>query len=71
MFQHLPPANLPGKVLMVFDKKDEFVLRAARNIPRLFSVAVPELNANHLLSFASVLFTQPALNALETRFPEE
>src|SRR5690242_9904880 len=59
-----------GRLLVVVDKKEDMLKRAMRNLSRVCLIDVRELNPADVLRAQQVLLTQPALQALETRFPQ-
>jgi large subunit ribosomal protein L4 len=59
-----------GSVLLVVDKKSDLLRRAVRNLNRINVVDVRELNAWELMVSRKLLFTQSALQALASRFPQ-
>jgi len=63
--------NGSGRGLMlIVDKKDPALLRAARNVAGLCIADAGEVNAWTLLAAKKVLFTKSALDALVARFPK-
>jgi large subunit ribosomal protein L4 len=59
-----------GRLLLVVDKRDDTLARSVRNISRLTMVDVRELNPLALMRAQQILITKPALQALESRFPQ-
>jgi large subunit ribosomal protein L4 len=59
-----------GRILMIVDKREDSWVRASRNITRLTLKDVRELNPWILMTAQHVVFTKPALQALESRFPQ-
>jgi len=59
-----------GRVLLVVDKKTDLLSRALRNVQRVCIMDTHELNAKALMTAHQVVFVQPALQSLESRFPK-
>jgi large subunit ribosomal protein L4 len=59
-----------GRVLLIVDKKTDVLRQALRNLARITLVDTRELNPSILMRAQRLLFTQPALQALESRFPK-
>jgi large subunit ribosomal protein L4 len=59
-----------GRLLVVVDKKADALHRAIRNVSRISVMEVQELNAKALMHAQKIVFTKPALEALESRFPK-
>jgi large subunit ribosomal protein L4 len=66
----LAKAAPQGRVLLVVDKKTDLLIRAIRNLPRLTITDAKSLNPWDLMWTQKVLITKPALQVLESRFPQ-
>ena len=56
------------KVLMADERKDDFLLRSARNIKGVEAVTSSDINVGHLLSNDTLLLSETALQALGQKF---
>lgn len=56
-----------GKVLLVLDARDEVVERSFRNLQRVHSLTVDQLNTYDVLARDWIVFTKAALDALNAR----
>ncbi len=68
--QILNKAGVSKKSLLVVEKASDVLKRAMRNISHVCLVEAHELNAAQVMSTSRLLFTQPALAALDKRFPK-
>ncbi len=68
--QILTKAGIAKKALLIVDKPSDALKRAMRNIPNVCLVEVRNLNATQVMATQSLLFTKPALTALDQRFPK-
>jgi ribosomal protein L4 len=68
--QILNRAGVTQKSLLVVDQPSDVLKRAMRNISHVRLADVHELNASHVMSARKILFTKPALAALDKRFPK-
>lgn len=60
--------KIKGSVAIVFDKIDEKIKRAGKNIPYLGVIASKDLNAYDVLLYDKLIFTKDAIPVLEERF---
>ncbi len=58
-------------VLLVLPAKDNNVVLSARNIPKMDVIAVGDLNAYHVASYAIILFTLDAMMKLQNSLSQE
>jgi len=56
------------KLLIALDKMDEKIILSARNLPRVKTIQVKDLNAYEVLDAKTVLFPKSALEVLEETF---
>ena len=56
------------KVLIALDKMDEKIILSARNLPKVKTIQVKDLNAYEVLDAKTVLFSKRALKVLEETF---
>ncbi len=56
------------KILIALDKMDEEVILSARNLPKVKTIQVKDLNAYEVLDTRTILFPKSALKVLEETF---
>jgi large subunit ribosomal protein L4 len=64
--------GLDGKsVLLVLPKKDENILRSARNIPAVSVARVTDLNPYQIVAHDRIVMTEDAVNAITAEVSEQ
>jgi large subunit ribosomal protein L4 len=68
--QLLKKTGLTGRTLIIFDKKDDAMARALKNISHVNLADIRGLNAWLVLSAKQMIFSQTALKNLADKFPK-